>query len=235
MVILTLARKELATLWNAPATYVIFVLFLLITGWLFAGPLFSVGLSTLDTFARPLPLLFTFLMPALTMRVFSEEYRSGTIEVLTTLPIKDHEIVLGKYLATMGLLGSLLLFTGIYPLILFIIGRPDPGQLASVYLGILGLGSFFGAIGLWASTLSRNQVVAFILGFFVCFGFFLIQRLAEFFPETLAIGIRAFSVESHFDAMARGVLDVKDIVYWLGGTLFFLGAALSVVHSRRWK
>ncbi len=230
-----LALKELSMMLGTPATYVIFVVFLLLSGWLFAGPLFISSLSSLVSFAGPMPLLFTFLLPALTMRSFSEEYRSGTIEVLATLPVRDYEIVLGKYGAVMGVLGTWLLFTLAYPLLLWIIGRPDVGHVVGTYAAIVGLGSFFGAVGLWASTLSRNAVVSFVIGFFVCFSFFLIDRLATFFPESVALFIRAFGVQTHFDALSRGVLDIRDVLYWAGGTLFFLGAALSVVHARRWK
>src|SRR5882672_6627794 len=148
---LVLARKELSTMLNAPATYVIGVVFLLINGWLFVSPLFQMNQSTLDTFVRPLPLIFTFLVPALTMRAFSEEFKAGTIEFLATLPIEDHEIVLGKFLAALGMIGVLVAFTLAFPLVLFIIGHPDPGQLVGAYLSILGLASFFAAIGIWAS------------------------------------------------------------------------------------
>src|SRR5882762_8700157 len=115
--IIVLAHKELFTLFNSPATYAICVVFLVTSGWLFAVPLFQINQSSLDTFLRPLPLLFSFLIPALTMRTFSEEFKSGTFEYLATLPIKDYEIVLGKYLGALGWLGVLLLFTLIYPLI----------------------------------------------------------------------------------------------------------------------
>jgi ABC-2 type transport system permease protein len=230
-----LARRELAMLLNSPTTYVIAVLFLLMTGWLFASPLFQMNLSVLDTFSKPLPIIFTILIPALTMRAFSEEYRAGTMEVLATLPLEDYQIVLGKYLAVMSLLAMLLGFTLVYPLILFIVGRPDLGQMIGVYLALVGLGSFFAAIGLWASSLTRNQVVALITGFFVCFAFSLLDRVADLFPDLLAGFIRAWSVGGHFEALTRGVVDSRDLLYWGGGTVFFLSACLSVVHSRRWR
>jgi ABC-2 type transport system permease protein len=233
--VFVLARKELSIMIHAPATYVIAVVFLLLTGWLFVSPLFQLNQSTLDTFFRPLPLIFTFLVPALTMRSFSEEFKSGTIEVLATLPIEDHEIVLAKYLASLGLIGALLSFTLVYPLVLLVIGRPDPGQLVGVYVSIVGLASFFTAIGLWASALTRNQVVAFIIGFFVCFIFFLLNRVADFLPGVLASFVRGFSVDAHFDALARGVLDTRDLLYWASGTAFFLAACLIIVQSRKWR
>jgi ABC-2 type transport system permease protein len=230
-----LARKELTMLFNSPATYVIFVIFLIITGWLFAAPLFQNNLSTLDGFVRPLPLIFSFLMPALTMRAFAEEFRTGTIELLATLPIEDHELVLAKYLAAMGLIAALLAFTLVYPIVLLVIGRPDVGQMVGAYLSMLGLASFYSAIGLWASSMTRNQVVAFIIGFFVCFLFFLMNWVASYLPGAAASFMRGFSVEAHFDALARGVLDSRDLLYWISGTVFFLAACLASVHSRRWR
>jgi ABC-2 type transport system permease protein len=233
--IFILARKELSTMFHAPATYVLGVLFLLINGWLFSSPLFAVNQSTLDTFIRPLPLIFTFLVPALTMRAFSEELKSGTIEYLGTLPIEDHQIVLGKFLAAMGLIGTLLAFTLAYPVILWAVGRPDLGQVIGAYVSVLGLASFFAAIGLWASAMTRNQVVSFIVGFFVCFLFFLLDRVAEFLPGGLASFVRVWSVGPHFDALARGVLDTRDLIYWASGTLFFLAACLATVQSKKWR
>lgn len=230
-----LAQKELSILFNSAATYVICVVFFLISGWLFVSPLFQINESTLDTFLKPMPLIFTFLIPALTMRSFAEEFRAGTIEYLATLPVKDSEIVLAKYLAAMGLIGILLGFTLIYPLVLMIVGRPDPGQMMGGYISLVGLGSFFAAIGLWASSMTRNQVVAFIVSFFVCFIFFLLSHIADFVPGLLGSFLRAWSVEGHFDALARGVLDSQDLLYWASGTCFFLAACLAAVHSRRWR
>lgn len=231
--VIVLARKELSMLFDSPATYVIAVAFLLITGWLFSSTLFLDNQSSLDPFLRPLPLIFTFLVPALTMRSFAEEFRSGTIEYLATLPIDDHEIILAKYLASMGLIGTLIVFTLAYPVILFCIGRPDVGQLIGAYFAIIGLASLFSAIGLWASALTRNQVVAFIIAFFVCFVFFLLNYTSTLLSGWAAAFIRYWGVEVHFDSLARGVLDSRDILYWLSGTIFFLSACLVVVRSRR--
>lgn len=232
---IVLARKELASLINAPATYVISIIFLLTTGWLFVSTLFINNQSSLDGFAGSLPLIFTFLIPALTMKAFAEEFKGGTIEYLASLPLTDAQLVLGKYAASMGLVSLLMMFTLLYPAVLFVIGRPDPGQLFGVYVAILGLASFFVSIGIWASSLTRNQVVAFIVGFFVCFIFFLLGRIADFLPGSLAPWLRSLSVEEHFGALARGVLDTRDLLYWASGTFFFLIATLSMVQTRKWK
>ena len=233
--IIVLAHKELFTLFNSPATYVVCVVFLVTSGWLFVVPLFPSNQSNLDTFLRPLPMLFSFVIPALTMRSFSEEFKAGTIEYLATLPIKDYEIVLGKYLGAMGWLGVLLLFTLAYPLTLACMGRPDIGQMIGAYAAILGLGAFFAAIGVWASALTRNQVVAFIVSFFVCFTLYLLDRIADFMPGVVSTFMKALSVNAHFDALARGVLDSRDLLYWASGSLFFLVACLAVLNSRRWR
>ena len=233
--ILVLAHKELSMLFHSPATYIVCVLFLIITGWLFAVPLFQMNQSSLDAFLRPLPLIFSFLIPALTMRSFSEEFKSGTIEYLATLPIKDYEIVLGKYLGSLEWLAIILLFTLIYPLILLFVGRPDVGQMIGGYAAVLGLGAFFTAIGVWASALTRNQVVAFIISFFVCFMLFLMDRVADFLPSMISPFVRMLGVNPHFDALARGVLDSRDLLYWASGSFFFLAACLAVMNSRRWR
>jgi ABC-2 type transport system permease protein len=230
-----LARREISMLLNSPASYVVCVVFLVTSGWLFAAPLYQFNQSSLDTFLRPLPLLFTFLLPALTMRAFSEEFKSGTIEYLATLPIQDYQIVLGKYLGVLGWLCGVLLFTLGYPIFLLAAGHPDIGHLIGSYLGILGLGMLFAGIGLWASALTRNQVVAFIVSFFVCFALFLMDRLAEFMPGVFADAIRSVGVYAHYDTMIRGVVDTRDLLYWASGSLFFLGACLAVMNSRRWR
>jgi ABC-2 type transport system permease protein len=232
---LVIARKELFAIFNSPASYIVAVVFLVTAGWLFSIPLFQINQSSLDTFFGPMPSLFLILLPALTMRSFSEEFKGGTIEYLATLPIKDYEIVLGKYLAAIGWLAVILSFTLVYPIILFVIGRPDPGELLGGYLGLLGIGAFFAAIGLWASALTRNQVIAFIISFFICFTLFLTDRIADFMPLGLAPVVRAIGVNTHFDTMARGVLDTRDILYWLSGSAFFLVACLATLHSRRWR
>ena len=107
--------------------------------------------------------------------------------------------------------------------------------MMGAYVSILGLASFFAGIGLWASALTRNQVVAFIMGFFVCFIFFLLGRVADLLPGFLSSVVRDFSVDTHFDALARGVLDTRDILYWASGTFFFLSACLMVLQSRKWR
>jgi ABC-2 type transport system permease protein len=230
-----LARKEMFSLFNSPATYVVCVVYLITTGWLYVSSLFQSNQSSLQSFLGPTPLLFTILIPALTMRSFSEEFKSGTIEYLSTLPIRDTEIVLGKYLGALGWLAVLLVFTLAYPITLAIVGRPDIGTVIGAYAAILGLGAFFTAIGLWASALTRNQVVAFIMSFFICFIFFLLERIAEYLPNLIAAPLRAVSVVPHFEALARGVLDVRDLLYWASGSLFFLVACLAVLNSRRWR
>lgn len=229
----TLAQRDWNLYLNSAATYVLAVVFLFLTGWLFVSPLFQFGQSTLDTFLRPLPLLFTFLIPALCMRAYAEEYRGGTIEYLGTLPIDDWQIVAGKFLAVFGLIGALLAFTLIYPVILLIAGRPDLGQLIGGYLAVGGLACFYASIGLWASSLTRNQVVAFIIGFFTCFLFFLLDRFAGLFPAGVAGVINLFSVEAHFSPLARGVVDTRDVLFWVGGSVVFLVACLTALQARR--
>jgi len=230
----SLARRDISTFFNSPGTYIICVVFLLTLGWFFASPLFVLNQSNLDSFLGPIPILFTFLVPALTMKLFAEEFKAGTMESLATLPIKDYEIVLGKYLAALGFLAVLMAFTLFYPLLLFLVGSPDTGQILGSYGAVVCLAAFFAAIGVWASSITKNQVIAFILGFFVCFVFFLLSHVADFLPGALADLVRAMSLDFHFESLARGVLDSRDILYWASGIVFFLSACLASISSRRW-
>jgi ABC-2 type transport system permease protein len=125
------------------------------------------------------------------------------------------------------------MFTLAYPIVLMVIGQPDKGAMIGAYASIIGMSLFYTAIGVWASSLTRNQVVAFIIGFFVCFIFFILDRIAEYAPGVLADIVRALSVAAHYDALARGVLDSRDLLYWISGSLLFLGATLSVIRNRR--
>jgi len=229
-----LARRDLSVMFSSPGTYIISVVFLMTVGWLFISPFFLVNQSSLETFLAPVPILFTFLIPALTMKLFAEEFKTGTMECLATLPVKDYEIVLGKYLAALGLVATLLVFTLFYPLVLFCVGRPDLGEILGGYGAVVGLAVFFAAIGLWASSLTRNQVIAFILAFFVCFAFFLLNHVADFLPGVLADWVRWCGVDGHFQSLSRGVFDSRDLIYWLSGAVLFLSSCLITVHSRRW-
>jgi ABC-2 type transport system permease protein len=241
------ARRELAALFVQPIAYVFALVLLVITGLLFAFQLESYASATL--FGQPaIPTLnptlstYTFVMlfigSAVTMRLISEELKSGTLEVLMTLPVRDGEVVLGKFLASFIFYAIVTAFTLIYPMVLFRFGNPDLGPIIAGYLGTLLWGAAILAIGTFASALSENQIVSFVLGFAIAMTFFLIDLLATRAQSTvpaLAEVISEISISSHLENFLAGLVTAHDILYYLLLAAIFLFAAIRVLESRRWR
>jgi ABC-2 type transport system permease protein len=215
--------------------YIFFCVFFLLEGWFFTAPLFLNGQASMDTFFGVLPLILSFFLPAFTMRLFAEEYKTGTMESLAALPLTDLEIVLGKYLAALGAWAWMLLLSLFYVLILVVLGPPDVGALIGAYLGALLLGAFFTAAGLFASSLTRSQVVGFLLGFLFCFFFFLVGKGAQFTPGVTGALMTFLGLDAHTETFWRGVVDSRDVLYFLSGTGLFLAGTLASLDSRRWR
>jgi ABC-2 type transport system permease protein len=233
---LTFARKELKSFFTSPVAYVILTLFLLITGWFFASSLFLVGQADMrDLFSVIIPIAYMFFIPAISMRLLSEEKKSGTLELLVTMPVRDSEIVLGKYLATLGLLASALILSLSYPLTLAFLGDPDGGAIFGGYIGLFLMGASYLAIGLFTSGLTENQIVAFITGFVIIFVLWMLDKVLIFFPGSMASVIEYLSVTYHFENIARGVVDTRDLLYYLSIIVVFLFLAVRTMESRRWR
>ncbi|MCC6749577.1 MAG: ABC transporter permease subunit [Deltaproteobacteria bacterium] len=233
--VLTICRRELGAYFNSPVAYIVVTVFLLASGYLFFSQVFLVGEATLRDFFGISPLIFIFFAPAVTMRLIAEEKRSGTMELLITLPVKDWEVVVGKFLASLGLLGTAILLTLTYPLSLSTMGKLDWGAVTGGYLGLLLLGSTYLAIGLMASSWTRNQVVAFIISFAITFALYLSGKLLPLMPPSLAPIIEYVSLDSHFNNIARGVIDTRDLVYYLSLVGACLFVATQSLESRRWR
>jgi ABC-2 type transport system permease protein len=230
-----MAVKELRETLNSPMPYIFLASFFLIQGWFFTAPLFLDGQAKMDDFFGALPLLLSFFLPAFTMRLFSEEYKAGTMEALSALPLRDVEIVLGKYLAALAGLGGILLLSLLFPWLLFMLGSPDAGVLAASYLGAALLGAFYASAGLFASSLTRSQVVGFLAGFLICFFFFLVGKAAQFTPGWIGAFMTFLGTDAHTASFWRGVVDTRDALYFLSGTALFLAATLASFNSRRWR
>lgn len=232
----TFAQKELKSFFNSAVAYVILTLFLLIAGWFFTSSLFLVNQADLrDVFSVIIPLIYLFFIPAITMRVIAEEKKSGTIELLVTMPVRDVEIVLGKYLATLILLASALALTFAYPLTIAMLGNPDGGALIGGYLGLLLMGAAYLAIGIFTSGLTPNQIVAFITGFALIFVFYMLDKVIVFFPGAAASVLEYASVTYHFENLARGVIDTRDLVYYGTVIVLFLFLAVRSLEARKWR
>lgn len=227
-----LAKKELYSYFYSPIAYVVMVIYLAFAGWFFFSRFFLFGQLELRSYFGIAPLLLMFLAPAITMRLLSEEMNSGSYEMLMTLPINATQMLLGKFLAAFTFLAIIIGITISYPLTISTLGPLDWGQVVAGYVGLLLLGASYLTIGLLTSALTKNQIVAFILGFAICFLLFLIDKTLMFIPGPLVGLFEYLGVEYHFQNFTRGVVDSKDVIYFLSLlTITFLGTRL--ILSRR--
>ncbi len=226
---LAILKKELNAFFASPIGYLVIAVFLVTNGlylWVLKGDfnILNAGFADLTGFFFIAPWFFLFLIPAITMRSFSDEFRLGTIEILKTKPLTDWQIVLGKYAGALLLIIIALIPTLIYVYSILQLGNPignlDMGSTIGSYMGLLFLASAYTAVGLFTSTLSGNQIVAFIIGviisFFLFYGFDALADLG--ISETL----RAFGMNEHFKSISRGVIDTRDVIYFVSITIFFL-------------
>lgn len=223
-------KKEFNSFFASPIAYLVIGVFLLINGlflWVFKDEfnILNAGFADLNSFFFLAPWVFLFLIPAITMKSFADEFSSGTIELLKTKPISDWQIVLGKFWASLLLVIVALIPTLTYVYTVYQLGNPvgniDFGSTIGSYIGLLFLAATYTAIGLFTSTLSKNQIVAFILGvfitFFLYYGF---DAISTSLGNELTI--KKMGINEHFKSISRGVIDTRDIVYFLSVTVFFL-------------
>ena len=227
----SILKKEFNSFFASPIAYLVIGIFLLINGlflWVFKDDfnILNAGFADLNPFFYLAPWVFIFLIPAITMKSFSDEFNSGTIELLKTKPISNWQIVQGKFLAALLLVVIALLPTITYVYTVYELGNPignlDVGSILGSYIGLLFLAATYTAVGLFTSTLSKNQIVAFILGvfitFFLYYGF---DAIANSFQEN-SITIQQLGIHQHFKSISRGVIDTRDLVYFISVTIFFL-------------
>ena len=227
----TIFKKELRSYFNSAVAYVVFVVFLAVVGWLYTSSMFLINVASLRLMFEWIPLVFLFVVPAITMRLLAEEKKSGTIELLTTKPLRDWEVVAGKFLAAWALIGIALLPTLIYYCTVAFLGNIDNGPVIGGYLGLMLMAGVYVAIGLLASSITENQIVAFIIGLLLMFAFFMMDKVLIFVPDFMTSIVEYLGIDFHFSNIARGVIDTRDIVYFcsmLGMTLY-----LSVVSLER--
>lgn len=230
----TIFKKEFKSYFNSPIAYIVIIAFLLICGWFFTSRVFLVNQAEVRGFFEMTPLIFIFFAPAITMRLVAEEKKSGTMELLTTFPLKDRDILLGKYLAAVALLSIAALLTFPYPLSVSMLGNLDTGQTFAGYIGVILVGAAFLSIGLFTSTITSNQIVAFIVSFSICFILFMLGKILFFVPDYLVSLAEFMSIDYHFENIARGVLDSRDIFYYLSVILSFFILAEHFFKSRKW-
>ncbi|GIW06157.1 MAG: ABC transporter permease [Dehalococcoidia bacterium] len=234
MTVFTIAGKELRSYFTSPLAYVVTAGFLVITGIFFALSVVLTNQASLRFALDNFRVIFLFITPLITMRLLAEEQATGTIELVLTSPVRDWEVVLGKFLGALGLLCVMLALTLYYPFLLFVYGKPDPGPIISGYLGLVLLGAGFIAIGLLTSALTKNQIVAAVLAFAILLVFWLAAPIGDVFQGTLRDILRYVSALDHYNDFSRGVIDTKDIVYYLSLAAAALFATVQVVGARRW-
>jgi ABC-2 type transport system permease protein len=216
-----LLKKELLISVKTPSPYVVIIVFLLISGYMFAQNLFLADVATLRPFFSLTTILYLFFIPALTMRTFSEEFRSGTIEIIATHPMSRGKLVMAKFLSSLITVAAALVPTLVYFFVLVELGQIDGGTVIAGYLGILFLSAGYVSAGIFASSLTQNQVAAFIISLFILFVFFILDKVTSLAAGQLAYILQYASSDFHLENFYKGVIDLRDIIYFCGVTTFF--------------
>ncbi|MCD6153708.1 MAG: ABC transporter permease subunit [Syntrophobacterales bacterium] len=213
--IIRICIKELKDYFISPIAYIVISIFLLVTGWFFFTTFFYFNQADLRNFFDLLPVTFSFLIPAITMRLFSEELNVGSYEMLLTLPVTFNDILAGKFLAGVLFVAAALIPTLAYPVCIVFMGQLDWGPVIGGYAGAIMLGAAYTAVGLFASSLTRNQIIAFIIGVAICFTLTLIDKMLLFFPKSVLGFVGYLGADFHFKNISKGIVDSRDILYFL--------------------
>ncbi|HSF03012.1 MAG TPA: ABC transporter permease subunit [Solirubrobacterales bacterium] len=247
-------KKELRLYFTSPVAYAVGTIFLLIAGYFFysifafftmasmqamMNPAMARELNVTDSVLRPLfsnlSVILLLIMPLLTMRLIAEERRAGTIELLLTYPIRDGAVLAGKYLAALALYAMMIGLTLAYPAMVAYFAQLEWGPLLTGYLGLLLMGAAFLAVGLFASSLTENQIVAAVITFGVLLMFWVIGWSADYAGGAFGRVLAHLSILEHNESFSRGVLDTKDVIYYLNFTALALFLTLRALEARRWK
>lgn len=229
-----IAIKETRAFFNSPATYIVLVVFLILNAWFFTSSVFINAKAEMRSLFDILPMVYLFFIPSITMGLIAREKNSGTLEVLATLPLKESQIIVGKYLASLSVLGVGLLFTLIHLFTIMIFGQNlDFGGIILGYMGLFILGAVYCAIGIFGSSLHSNQIVAFIISFAIVFFFFILQYVLFIMPGSIAGVIQYLSFGYHTDNFSRGVIDTRDLIYFASLIILFLRAATFMLETRK--
>lgn len=240
----TLFKKEVNGFLSSLVAYITIGIFLLVMGlflWVFPeSSILEYGYAGLDSLFNTAPYIFMFMIPALTMRTLSEERKEGTFELLATSPLTDWQIVLGKYFAALAIVLFALIPTLVYYFTVYELGLTrgniDTGAVIGSYIGLFLLGGIFAAIGIFASSITKNQIIAFAIGVFLCFfafsGFDSLSTLLTF--SSVDALISSLGINEHYQSISRGVLDTRDLIYFLSLISLFLVFTKTVLGGRKW-
>jgi len=238
-----LFKKEFGGFLNTLTGFIVLAVFILANAlflWVFSTGfnIIDNGYATIDSLFTIAPLTFLFLIPAITMRLFSEEKKSGTIELLLTKPLTDIQVVMGKYLAALALVILSLVPTIIWVVTVYKLGLPigniDLGGTLGSYIGLLFIGALFVAVGLWASSITDNQAAAFLIAVFLCgFLYMGFEFIAPFFGSA-TLFVQSLGANAHYQSLSLGVVDSRDVIYFLGCIILFIYLTRLSLESRKW-
>jgi len=233
--VFAIARRELASYFSSPLAYVVTALFLVLAGLFFSLTVINVRQATLRPVLQNLYTIMLLLTPALTMRLLSEEQRTGTMELLLTAPIRELDIVIGKFLAGIGFFAVMISLTLIHPLFLAIYGSPDQGSVLSGYVGVILFGAAIVAIGLFTSSLTPNPMIAYISAFVILLVLWVIDNVGSLVGGDLGAAITYTALFPHFNDLTRGLIDTKDVVYFVSLAAAALFLTWRSLEARRWR
>lgn len=233
--ILAIAGRELRTYFTSPLAYVVAAFFVVVSGYLFSLILYHTKQASLTPLFSNLTVMFLLITPALTMRLLADERRTGTIELLMTSPITDRELVIGKYLSAVLFLAFLLGLTLVYPLILAFLGKPDWATIWTGYLGTFLLGASFMAIGVFASSVTANMIIAAMITFALSLVCWLLPSAGQMFGGAANDVMTYMSVINHQENLGRGVIDTSDLIFYASFILAFLFLTIRSVETYHWR
>jgi len=232
----TIALKEIKSYLTSPMAYVVTGIFLVLTGTFFTTYLAATQYTdtSIRGFVESGNILLLLFAAILTMRLIAEERKLGTWELLLTAPVRDTEVILGKFLGSLAILMGMLVLTLYYPIVLIILGDPDMGPIGTSYLGLFLLGCASLAVGIFASSLTSNQIVAAVVAGGILFALWFVSMAANFVPEALGEVLSYLSLSYHFNDFIRGLVDTRAIIYYLSVTALFLYLAIRSLETSRW-
>jgi ABC-2 type transport system permease protein len=233
--VLTISGRQFRSYFNGPVAYIVICIVMLTLGFFFWNTFFLYGRASAREMFRWLGLILVFALPALTMGLLAEEKRTGTIELLITMPVTEAQVILGKFLGVLGLYAVLLVLTLPYPISVSTLGNLDWGPVWSGYLGLLLQGSAVLAIGLMASSWTSNQLIALFVGLTLSVFFWVLDKFLALLPTNAASALEWLAFDYHFQSMARGVVDLRDVLFFFSVTVFALAVAFRALESRRWS
>lgn len=233
--ILTIGGRQFRSYFNGPVAYIVICIVLLTLGFFFWKMFFLFGRASAREMFRWLGLILVFALPALTMGLLAEEKRTGTIELLITMPVTEAQVIIGKFIGVLGLYAVLLALTIFYPISVATLGDLDWGPVVGGYVGLLLQGGAILAIGLMASSWTDNQLIALFVALTISVFFWIVDKFLALLPSSAASTLEWLSFDAHFQSMSRGVIDLRDVLFFGSVIVFALALAFRALEARRWN